>query len=47
MRDHKTLDEVKLAERYENTMSRIEQIAAARYTVKLMWECKFNAAKIV
>ena len=28
-------------------MSRIEQIAAAGYTVKVMWVCKFDAAKIV
>jgi len=47
MRDHNTLDEDTLAERYEKTMSRIEQIAAAGYTVKAMWECKFDAAKIV
>jgi len=47
MRDHKTLDADTLAERYEKTMSRIEQIAAAGYTTKVMWECKFDAAKIV
>jgi len=46
MRDHKILDEDTLAERYEETMSTIEQITAAGYTVKLMWECKFDAAKI-
>ena len=45
MRDHKTLDEDTLAERYEKTLSRIKQIAATGYTVKLMWECKFDAAK--
>ena len=32
---------------YEKTMARIEQIAAAGYTVKVMWECKFDAEKIV
>ena len=47
MRDHKTLDEDTLAERYEKTMARIEQIAAAGYTVKTEWECKFDAEKIV
>jgi len=47
MRDHKTLDEDTLAERFETTMLRIEQIAAAGYTVKVMWKCKFDAAKIV
>ena len=43
----KTLDEDTLAERYERTMSRIEQITAAGYTVKVIWECEFDAAKIV
>ena len=47
MRDHKTLDKDTLSERYERTISRIEQITAAGYTVKVMWECKFDAAKIV
>jgi len=28
-------------------MSRIEQINAAGYTVKMKWECEFDAAKIV
>ena len=47
MRDHKALDEDTLATPFEKTMSRIEQISAAEYTVKVMWECKFNAAKIM
>ena len=47
MRDHNTLDEDTLVERYEKTMAKIEQIAAAGYTVRLMWECEFDAAKIV
>jgi len=47
MRDHKTLNEVILTERYEKTMARIEKIAAAGYTVKAMWVCKFDAEKIV
>ena len=37
MRDHKKLDEDTLAERYEKTMARIEQIAAAGYTVRAKW----------
>ena len=36
-----------LAERYEQTLSRIEQIKQAGYTVKIKWECKFDEAKIV
>jgi len=47
MRDHKTLDKDTLAERYEKTMARLEQIAAAGYTVKTEWECKFDEEKIV
>ena len=47
MRDHKTLNEDTLAESYEKNMARIEQIAVAGYTVKVMWECDFDAAKIV
>jgi len=47
MRDHETLDEDTLAERYVKTMARIEQITAAGYTVKVMWECKFDEEKIV
>ena len=47
IRDHNTLDEDTLAERYEKTMARIEQITAAGYTVRMMWDCKFDAEKIV
>jgi hypothetical protein len=36
-----------LAERYEGTIPRIEQITRARYKVKLQWECEFDASKIV
>jgi hypothetical protein len=36
-----------LAERYERTMSRIEKIIKAGYTVKLIWECEWDAAKII
>ena len=42
MRNHKTLDKDRLAERYEKTMARIEQITAAGYTVKTEWECRFD-----
>ena len=41
------MDEDTLAERYDRTMSRIEQITAAGYTVKMILECEFDAAKIV
>ena len=47
LRDFETLGGDTFAERYERTMSRNEQITAAGYTVKLIWECEFDAAKIV
>ena len=47
MPDHRTLDEDTLAERYEKTMSRIEQITAAGYSVKIKCECDFDATKLV
>ena len=31
-----------LAEMYERTMERIEQIARAVYQVEVLWECKFH-----
>ena len=31
-----------LAERYERTMARIEQIAGAGYLVEVQWECEFD-----
>ena len=46
-RDVKTISGVTLAERYEQTLSRIEQIKRAGYQVKINWECKFDEAKIV
>ena len=46
-RDLKTLGEDTLAERYERTMARLEQITKAGYTVKVMWECQFDESKIV
>ena len=36
-----------LAERYERTMSRLEQITQAGYHVKIQWECEFDNAGIV
>ena len=39
MRDHKT--------RMKRTMTRIEQITAAGYTVKFNWECDLDASIIV
>ena len=31
-----------LAERYEQTLARIEQLTSAGYTVKVQWECEFE-----
>ena len=31
-----------MAERYENTISRIERITQAGYLVKVQWECEFE-----
>ena len=46
-RDHKTMNEDTLAECYDRTMSRIEQITRAGYQVKVQWECEFDASKII
>jgi G:T-mismatch repair DNA endonuclease (very short patch repair protein) len=46
LRDVKTLDGETLSERYEQTLSRIEQLEIAGYRVKIQWECKFDEAKI-
>ena len=46
-RDHETMNEDTLAERYQTTMSKIEQITRAGYQVKLQWECEFDASKII
>jgi G:T-mismatch repair DNA endonuclease (very short patch repair protein) len=45
-RDLPTMAGDTLAERYERTMARIEQIARAGYNVKIQWECKFDESKI-
>jgi G:T-mismatch repair DNA endonuclease (very short patch repair protein) len=34
-----------LAERYENTMTRLERITQAGYQVKVQWECEFEPPK--
>ena len=47
VRDHETMNKDTLAERYERTMSRIEQITRAGYQVKVQWECEFDASKII
>jgi len=46
-RDLTTMSDDTLAERYERTMLRIEQITKAGYAVKLIWECEWDAAKII
>jgi len=46
-RDHETMNEDTLAELYERTMSRIEQITRVGYEVKVQWECEFDAYKII
>jgi hypothetical protein len=43
----KTLGAETLAERYKQTLARIELIKRAGYHVKFQWECKFDEAKIV
>jgi len=45
-RDVKTMGGETLAERYEQTMARIEQITRAVYLVKVQWECQFDEAQI-
>ena len=45
LRDVKTLANGEtLAERYEQTMARIEQLKSAGYTVKVQWDCEFEGA---
>ena len=41
-RDVATLSGDTLAERYERTMARLEQITRAGYQVKVQWECEFE-----
>ena len=35
-------DDETLADRYQRTMNRLEQITAAGYRVEVMWECQFQ-----
>jgi len=46
-RQVKTMSGETLAERYEQTLSRFEQIKRAGYEVKIQWEYQFDEAKIV
>ena len=46
-RDVRTMGGDTLAERYEGTMSRLEQITQAGYQVKIQCECEFDNAGIV
>jgi hypothetical protein len=44
-RDVKTLTSGEtLAERYEQTLARIEQLKSACYNVRVQWECEFEGA---
>jgi len=45
-RDVKTMGGETLAERYEQTMARIEQITRAGYLVKIQWECQFDETQM-
>jgi G:T-mismatch repair DNA endonuclease (very short patch repair protein) len=46
-RDVPKLSDEILADRYEGTMSRTEQITRSGYKVKIMWECEFCEAGIM
>jgi len=45
-RDVKTMGGETLAERFEQTMARIEQITRAGYLVKIQWERQFDEPQI-
>jgi G:T-mismatch repair DNA endonuclease (very short patch repair protein) len=45
-RDVITMRDGILAERYERSMSRLEQITRAGYQVKVQWECEFDGEGI-
>jgi len=45
-RDVSTISVDTLAERYERTLSRLEQETPAQYEVKVQWECEFDDAGI-
>ena len=40
------MKEYTLTERYERSMTRIEQITRAGHQFKVIWECEFDASKI-
>ena len=44
LRDVKRLTSGETAERYEQTLARIEQLKSAGYSVKIQWECEFEGA---
>ena len=45
-RDVKTLASGEtVAERYEHTLARIEQLKSAGYNVRVQWECEFEGAE--
>ena len=46
-RDVRNMGGDTLAERYERTISRLEQITQAGYQVKIQWECEFHNAGTV
>ena len=46
-RDVKMMGGDTVAERYERTMARIEQITQAGNQVKIQWECEFDESGIV
>ena len=45
-RDVKTMSGETLADRYERTMTRLEQITRAGYVVQVQWECEFDEAGV-
>ena len=46
-RDVSTMSGETLADRYEGTMTRLEQITRGGYEVRIQWECEFDDAGIV
>ena len=42
LRDEITVSEDTLADKYERTMARIEQITRVGYRVEVQWECEFD-----
>jgi len=46
-RDVSTMSGYTLTERYETTMSRLEQITQAGYQIMIQWECEFDGAGLM